>query len=224
MVRRSTRILIFLLFNCLLILAIALAWLFPVSAQNLPGLSMSNDEITSKPYVPIFTRGNLDIAPIFLDGKIIGAVSSFIELESDNENKQAGSYSAATRSHLIHSKLQKILENMNRYSQNVLANQGISEIEEQEKELRKQLVTTVSEEKGNVFVSTTFPQNDVPEIIYSVTQADISRPRFGKSQPLKIAEGAAKIGETALMQAWEERQIPHLQAQGQKALLLLTGR
>ena len=168
MVRRSTRILIFLLFNCLLILTMSLAWEFPASAQNLPGLSMSDDEITSESYVPVFTRGNLDIAPIFLDGKIIGAVSSFIELESDKGNNRGSSYSAATRSHLIHSKLQKILGNMNRYSQEVLANQGISEIQEQEKELRKQLVTNVSEEKGNVFISITFPQNDVPEIIYQL--------------------------------------------------------
>ena len=207
-----------------------IAWEFPgitkgatmVSAQNLPGLSMSNNEITSESYVPVFTRGNLDIAPIFLDGKIIGAVSSFIELESDKENKQAGSYRAATRSLLIHSKLQKILGNMTRYSQEILANQGISEIKEQEKELRKQLVTTVSEEKRNVFMSITFPQEDAPEIIYSVTQADISRPRFGESRPLKIAEDAAKIGENALIQAWKERQAPHLQAQGQRALLILV--
>ena len=68
----------------------------------------------------------------------------------------------------------------------------------------------------------TFPQNDVPEIIYSVTQADIARPRFGKSQPLKIAKDAAKMGENSLIQAWKERQAPYLIAQGQRALLILV--
>ena len=122
--RKSTRILIFALFNCLLILILALAWEFPAIAtatnvglaQSLPGLGFSEDEITSESYVPVFTRGNLDIAPIFLDGKIIGGVSSFIKLKSDKEDSGTIDYSAATRSHLIHSKLQKILSNMIYYS------------------------------------------------------------------------------------------------------------
>ena len=222
MIRRSTGILTSLLFNFLLILTLAIAWSVPAIAQNLPGLSMSNNEITSESYVPIFTRGNLDIAPIFLDGKIIGAVSSFIELESDKDENKSASYSAATRSHLIHSKLQKILRNMNLYTQEVLIQQGILQIEAQERELKNQLVTTVTEENGNVFVSVTFPKDDVPEILYSVTQADISRPRLGGSQPLKIAENAAKLGESVLMQAWKERQTPHLQAQGKHALFVLV--
>ncbi|MGB5636994.1 MAG: mechanosensitive ion channel family protein [Waterburya sp.] len=71
-------------------------------------------------------------------------------------------------------------------------------------------------------MSITFPQDDVPEIIFSVTQADISRPRFGGSQPLKIAEDAAKLAKTCLMQAWKERQTPHLQAQGKHALFILV--
>ena len=220
MVRRIPRILTFALFNCLLILVLALAWEFPAIAQSLPGLSFSEDEITSESYVPVFTRGNLDIAPIFLDGKIVAGVSSFIKLESDKEDSGASDYSAATRSHLIHSKLQKILSNMIYYSQEILPKQGISQLDDQEKELRKQLVTTVSEEQGTAIMSLTFPQNDTPEIIYSVNEADISRPRFGTSQPLKIAEDAAKIAETALIQAWKERQTPHLKAQGQRASLI----
>ena len=235
--RKFTRILVYTLFNCLLILVLSLAWKSPAIAQrqpkliatattvslaqSLPGLSMSEDEITSESYVPVFTRGNLDIAPIFLDGKIIAGVSSFIKLEPDKDDSGASDYSAATRSHLIHSKLQKILSNMIDYSQEVLPNQGISQLDAQEKELRKQLVTTVSQEQGTAIMSVTFPQNDTPEIIYSVTKADISRPRFGESQPLKIAEDAAKIAETSLMQAWKERQTPHLQAQGKQALLFL---
>ena len=147
MVCRFTRILFCTLFNCLLILALNLACQFPAIAQGLPGLSMSEDEITSDSYVPVFTRGNLDIAPIFLDGKIIGTVSSFIELESDKDDNESASYSAATRSHLIHSKLQKILRNINLYTKEVLIEQGISQLEAQERELRKQLVTTVTEER-----------------------------------------------------------------------------
>ena len=218
---RATRIILLALFICLLSLTLNLAWELPTLGQSLPGLSLSDDEITSESYVPVFTRGNLDIAPIFLDGKIVAGVTSFIELESDKNDSRANSYSAATRSHLIHSKLQKILNNMSSYSQEVLLNQGISQLEAQERELSKQLVTNISEEKGTVFMSVTFPQDDVPEIIYTVTQADVARPRFGESQPLKIATDAAKIAKTSLIQAWKERQATHLQAQGQHALFVL---
>ena len=221
MVRRYILILPLLLSVGLLTLMLNLAWESPTVAQTLPDLSLSEDEIGSESYVPVFTRGNLDIAPIFLDGKIIGSVSSFIELESDKDNNQAVSYGAATRSHLIHSKLQKILETMTSYSQEVLLNQGISQLEAQETELRKQLVTNVSEENGTVFMSVMFPQDNVPEIIYTVTQADIVRPRFGITQPLEIGAHAAKTAESVLIQAWKERQAPHLLAQGQHALFVL---
>ena len=222
LVRRSICILAFLLSVGLLSLTLSLGWALPTVAQTLPGLGLSDNEISSESYVPVFTRGNLDIAPVFLDGKIIGIVTSFIELESDKENSQASSYVAATRSHLIHSKLQKILGNMNRYSQEVFPKQGIYQLEEQERELRNQLVTNVSEEKGTAFVSVTFPQDDVPEIVYSVTQADIETPRFGGSQPLKLAATAANIVENSLIQAWKERQKPHLLAQAKRGLLVLV--
>ncbi len=222
LVRRSIRILTLLISAVLLVLTLALAWKSPAVSQTIPGLGLSEDDINSESYVPIFTRGNLDIAPIFLDGKIIGGVSSFIELESEKDDSRASSYGAATRSHLIHSKLQKILGTMTSYSQEVLLNQGISQLEAQETELRKQLVTNVSEKEGTVFMSVTFPQEAAPEIIYSVTQADISRPRFGESEPLKLADNAAKIAETSLIQAWKERQAPHLLAQGQHALFVLV--
>ena len=223
MVRKFIRILTFLLSITLLVLILALTWEFPTIAQTIPGLGMSSDEeISVKPYVPVFNRGNLEIAPVFLDGKIIGTIASFIQLESNTNKNQASIYSAVVRSQLIHSKLQKILYNMSRYTQEVLAKQGISTIEAQEKELRKQLVTASSESKGTTFVSVTFPKNDVPEIIYSVTQADIERPRFGGSQPLKIAEGAKEITENILIQAWKERQTPYLLAQVQLAMLLLV--
>ncbi|MGK7885987.1 MAG: mechanosensitive ion channel family protein [Crocosphaera sp.] len=222
MIQSFTKFFALLLCIGMLVLGLIITEAVPTVAQNLPGLSLSSDEITTESYVPIFTRGNLDIAPIFLDGKIIGGVSSFIPLDSDEQESQSNSYGAATRSHLIHSKLQKILNNMSRYSKQVLPNQGIWQLEAQEKELKKQLVTNVSQQKGTAVVSITFPQDDVPEIVYSVTEADISRPRFGSSQALQVAEAAANIAENALIQAWRERQAPHLLAQTQQGLLILV--
>ncbi len=222
MIQKFIKFLALLLYIGMLVLTLIITEAFPTAAQTLPGLSLSSNDITTESYVPIFTRGNLDIAPIFLDGKIIGGVSSFIELESDEEKSYTKSYGADTRSHLIHSKLQKILENMSRYSKQVLPSRGILQPEAQERELKKQLVTSVTEKKGTAVVSITFPQDDVPEIVYSVTQADISRPRFGSSQALKVAEAAANIAENALIQAWKERQAPHLLDQAKQGLIMLV--
>ena len=221
MVRKSIRVLAFLLSVGLLTLMLALAWEFPTIAQTLPGLGWSENEVRSESYVPVFTMGNVEVAPVFLDGKLIGTVASAIALSQDKDEGQPIAHKATTRSHLIHSKLQKILGIMSSYSQEVLPQRGIS-LKTQEKELRKQLVTNVSEERGTAVVSVTFPQDDVPEIIYSVTQADIEKPRFGGSQPFKIAHKVAKGVENVLIQAWKERQTPHLLAQAQRALFVLV--
>lgn len=221
MIRRTIQNLVFMLSVALLALTLTLTWNFPTAAQSLSDLNWSQDDIRPESYIPIFTIGNLEISPVFLDGTMLGTVESFIRLGVANENNQTNNYSSAVRSHVIHSKLQKILDNMNLYSREVLPQRGISKLEDQERELRKQLKTDVSEKNGTAVVWIAFPQNDVPEIIYTVTQATVARPRFGGSQPLKIAERAARVGENILIQAWKERQPPHLRSQAQRGLLFL---
>ena len=221
MIRGTIRILAFLLSVGLLTLTLAVTWEFPTSAQTLPSLGWSEDNISTESYIPVFTSGNLERAPVFLDGKVIGTVESFVQLIGGKDDSRENPYTAAVRSQIIHGKLQKILDNMTRYSKEVLLERGISELEAQETELRKQLITGVSEKKGTVVISITFPQDDVPEIIYTVTQATIAMPRFGGSQPLKIAERTANVGKNALIQAWKERQTPHLLSQAQRGLLVL---
>ena len=223
MVRRSIRGVAWLLPMGLLALTLTLAWALPTQAQTLPGLNWSDDDLPTELYGPEFTRGNLEIAPVFLDGRQVGTVSSFIEFQPDQDDKQSISYGAGVRSQLIQSKLQKILQLMTRYSQDVLPNQGIFQIEAQEKELREQLVLQVSETKGTKVVLATFPKDDVPEIIYSVTEAEIARPRLSGSQPLTIAEHAATVIENALIRAWRERQTAYLLDQGRRVLLVLGG-
>ncbi len=221
MIRGTIRILAFLLSVGLLTLTLVITWEFPTVAQTLPSLGWSEDNISTESYIPVFTSGNLERAPVFLDGKVIGTVESFVQLIAGKDDSRENPYTAAVRSQIIHGKLQKILDNMTRYSKEVLLERGISELEAQETELRKQLITGVSEKKGTVVISITFPQDDVPEIIYTVTQATIEKPRFGGSQPLKIAERTANTAENALIQAWKERQTPHLLSQAQRGLLIL---
>lgn len=219
MIRRIIRILALQLSIGLLTLTLVLTWDFPTVAQITPDLNWSEDSISPESYIPVFTIGNLEVSPVFLDGKMLGTVESFINVKVGEP--QTDHFGSGARSHVIHSRLQKILDNMNDYSREVLPQLGISELEAQERELRKQLVIDVSEEKGAAVVLISFPKNDVPELLYTVTQATIVRPRFGGSQPLKIAERLAKIAKNVLIQAWKERQTPHLLSQARHSLLVL---
>ncbi|MEL7038879.1 MAG: mechanosensitive ion channel family protein [Cyanobacteria bacterium J06592_8] len=218
MIQRCIRIFAFLFSLSLLTLTLTLAWEFPTVAQMVPGLGWSKEDIAPESYIPVFPKGNLEVAPVFLDGKLIGTIPSFIEV---GLRENANVYSASVRSQLIHSKLQKVLNNIIRYSQQVFPKQGIFSLEAQEKELREQLITEVSVNKGMVVVLETFPREDVPEVIYSVTQADVELPRLVSSQPIKIAQRAAVQLEDLLIQAWKERQTPHLLLQAKQALRIL---
>ncbi|MGF1492238.1 MAG: mechanosensitive ion channel family protein [Microcoleaceae cyanobacterium] len=207
-----------LFFVSFLVLMLTLTWTFPTVAQVLPGLDWSGEEINRESYIPIFQRGNLEISPMFLDGKLVGTIPSFIEV---GLREDADVYRANIRSQLIHSKLQKVLDNMVDYSQKVLPSRGILSLEAQERELREQLVIEVSVIKDQVVVLETFPKKDVPEIIYSVTQADVEFPRLVSSQPIDIAQRVAEGGKDTLIQAWKERQTPYLLTQAQQALRVL---
>jgi small conductance mechanosensitive channel len=205
-----------------LILSITLGWQSSTVAQMLPSLGWSEGDIKIESYIPTFYRGDKEIAPVFLDGKMVGIVDAFVQFKENNDRDD--NFSAAIRSHVIHSKLQKILDNITLYAREVLPERGITELEAQAKEISQQLVTTTSQKNGSMAVLVTFPQNDFPEIVYTVTQADIEKPRLGGgSQPEKIAQRSATKIKDVLIQSWKERQQPHLQAQAQRGLIILLG-
>ncbi len=193
----------------------------PGAAQLFPGLNASDENFKAPPSIPTFYVGNIEVSPIFLDGRRVGTIEAFRALSTGNNSDQENTYRASERSQLINSKVQKILTNMTRYADEFLSPQGITNPVAQEKALRKQLVTNVAQKNETWVVSVTFPQDDVPEIIYSVTQAVIERPRFGGSQPEKIAQRAANTIHESLIQAWKERQQPYLRSASQRALLCL---
>lgn len=131
------------------------------------------------------------------------------------------SYSATIRSQLIQGRLRKILDNMSLYSREILNKQGLTTVEAQEKALRQQLFTYVSEKNGTVVVLKRFPAKSIPEVIFSVSLADIHRARLSSSQPIAIANRTALGVEYAIMRAWRERQMPHLLNQTRRGLIVL---
>ena len=195
----------------------------PTFAQIFPGLNPSDENLQPQSKIPVFYSGNLEVAPVFLDGREISTVVAFRSLSGGKSRNQEENYDASARSQVINSKSQKILFNMTRYANEVLSKQGIADLKAKERELSKQLVTNIANKEGTWVVSIAFPEDDVPEVVYSVTQATIAKPRFGGSQPEKIAQRTANMVHQSLIRAWRERQSPHLIAMSEQALLMLGG-
>ena len=126
----------------------------PSVAQLFPDLDPSDENLKTQLHIPVFYRGNLEIAPVFLDGREISTVESFRNLNTDNSNDSTNHYGASARSHIINNKLQKILNNMTRYGDEVLPAQGIFSSAAKEKELRKQLVTSITQKEGTTTITT----------------------------------------------------------------------
>ena len=201
------------LLSTLLAFIFAIAWASPLTAQGLvPGFNVSRNYENLPSNIPTFTEGNLQLAPIFLDGKVVEFVSSKMGVEANIPN-------AASRAQLIHRKLQGILEYMSRYSRNYQFSQGISQPEELEKIVTEQLKVNISKSQDTFVILIAFPKEAPPEIVFSVTKADAQR--VGLSEE-KFANYAVKFVREILLLAWGERQRDYLWTQTQLSLKILS--
>ena len=173
----------------------------------------------------MFTRGNLELAPVFLDGKQLGLISSFISIRLRNENlANADKLSAAGRSYLVHSRLQKYLHAMSQYSNQLAASDQSIDQARKEQILRSELSTDVIVGADKtVSVTLTFPSSSRPEQIITVTKSDIDNVRFESSDPVDIATRTAARAEVELLRAWKERQKPALTRGAYRAFSALAG-
>ena len=213
--------------GCLLIV---LTSLLPVRAQFLPALEASAQQVTSAQFLPVFSQGNVELSPVFLDGRIIGTVAGFIDFKKSGAPAgNDAAYTASERAHLIHSRLQKVLTSMTRYT-----SRSLGEPMDQQREptvyqlhrlLARNLHAFVQEVGSRYDVFIAFPRSDPPELIFTVTPADVARIREDSSEPEAIAKRVASGVRKSLLVAWEERQPPALwQAarRGGLGLLLLS--
>jgi small conductance mechanosensitive channel len=195
-------------------LILSLAWVLPLTAQELlPGFNVSPNYESFPPNIPTFKEGNLELAPVFIDGKVVGFVSSKIGLEPNIPD-------AASRARLIHRKLQGILEYMSRYSRNYQATQGQVKVEKLEKIVAQKLKITASKSQDTFIILIAFPQEAPPEIVFSVTKADAQRAGLPED---KFAAATVKYGRELLLQAWKERQSNFLWTQAQLSLKIFLG-
>ena len=197
----------------LLALVLSIAWLSPLKAQQpLPGFNLSRNSEIFPPNIPTFKEGNLELAPVFIDGKAVGFVASKIGLAPNIPD-------AASRAQLIHRKLQGILDRMSRYARNYQANQGSSKPEELEKVVAEQLKITASKLQETFVILIAFPKDAPPEVVFSITQADAQRAGLPEA---KMATESINYGRELLLQAWKERQPDYLQAQAKLALKIFS--
>ena len=209
----------------LVVTLLLMAWATPpVAAQFMPEFSNRNTRLTPQDLIPVFTQGNVEIAPVFLDGRIVGAVPGFIQVRSDAEgDRLEAQFSARERSHVIHSRLTKILTNLQVYSSSKLRKRGITESSSQEAILENQLNVFVEQKPQGFRVMVSFPKDDPPDLLYTITPADVARVRLESSNPEEIARRVAGITKMILLRAWLERQPDVLLSSLRRGLMILLG-
>lgn len=207
-----------------LLISLGLQAAMPARAQILPGLEKVSGEVSSEAMIPMFRRGNLELAPIFLDGNMLGLASSFISVRlRDDSITNAAKISAVNRAYIIHGRLQKHLHAMSLYSKNLADVRGIRDPDEQERIISGQLSTSFIEEENTVISTLTFPANSVPEQIFAITKADIEQARLQSSEPSQIAKRSSTLVKKELIAAWRNRQPPQLAKAAIRASYVIIG-
>ncbi len=207
-----------------LLISLGLQAATPARAQFLPGMENIEGEVASESFIPVFRRGNLELAPIFLDGKMLGLASGYVSLRLRDESlTNAEKINAANRAYLIHGKLQKYLQAMSLYTRKLASNGGITDLNEQEKILREQLSVSAVRGANGSYVALTFPAQRKPEAIFTVAKSDIDNLRFASSDPLQIATLVAVQTRADLISAWRERQPPALLKAFTRAAYVFAG-
>lgn len=210
-----------LFISLLLVVSVAL----PSAAQFLPTTENINRNIASQDFIPTFNRGNIELAPVFLDGKLVATIPGSIRINNTEEKSglRGLSQDAALRSYLIHSRLQKYLEYMDLLARRLAVSEGTKDLRYLEKRIRQELEVKVVESRTTPEVRIKFPSNSVPELIFTVTDADTRNVRLESSEPLEIARNAAKEIPIVLLQAWKDRQIPQLLKSARRAAIVMAG-
>ncbi|MEA5474082.1 hypothetical protein VB716_07580 [Synechococcus sp. CCY9201] len=150
--------------GCLLIV---LTGLLPVRAQFLPALEASAQQVTSAQFLPVFSQGNVELSPVFLDGRIIGTVAGFIDFKKSGAPAgNDAAYTASERAHVIHRRLQKVLTSMMTYTSRSLSEpmdqQRAPTVFQLQRLLARNLHAFVQEVGSRYDVFISFPRSDPP--------------------------------------------------------------
>ncbi|NEO26943.1 MAG: mechanosensitive ion channel family protein [Kamptonema sp. SIO4C4] len=193
---------------------------------QIPGLNVTSDTVSSTPNIPTKRIGNLEVAPVFLDGTMIGEITAAIDFEESQGNAESRELTAPYRSQYVSNKLQQIVEGMTQYTQEkflrslhlqhlsqvqqwdsfnlekVLPEQGL--FAQQIEALNKQLLLSNEKlEDGSYIIKASFPRGAPTETVVTVTKADAL---FQQTSPVALAQQWTAGLRTRLLQTWLMRQ------------------
>ncbi|WP_216900856.1 mechanosensitive ion channel family protein [Synechococcus sp. CCY 9618] len=197
----------------LIVVSVLLAVQLPAIAQFLPTTGPAANRVTEKAFLPVFTQGNIQLSPLFLDGRVIATVSSFIDIKETSRTVESDPpFTASQRGFAIHARLQKYLTSMSAYSSKMSTWTNATSIEEKQRILEQELSTEIRKNGRAYEVLIVFPKGDPPELLGTVTPADVERIRLLSSVPEELATRTALHAKRALLEAWKQRQMPFLQS------------
>ncbi|QEY32684.1 mechanosensitive ion channel family protein [Synechococcus sp. RSCCF101] len=191
-----------------------LALLLPMQslmAVPLPQLPAAVMDAAPEQTIPVFSLGNLDVSPVFLDGSMVGLVHS-----RKSQARSLGLAEADTatnsrvRSFLISSRLRKYLSAIELYVQTVLRPRGVTDLATQQQAIEDQLRLTFVTDAGTPYISIAFPADSKPEPLYTFQDADLLAIRFAPSDRDAMGLRALNTARQTLVGAWLDRQRPAL--------------
>ncbi|MGB0563877.1 MAG: mechanosensitive ion channel family protein [Spirulinaceae cyanobacterium] len=139
---------------------------------QITGLDISIDDITNSPNVPTVQLGDLEVAPVFLEGKAVLTVASELNATIGNDGTRQVP-PAAFRSQQISQRLRLVLARMLTYSRRELPD--LVSLKEKEAALKRELVMVSqrSTDEAAVYrLRVAFPSDAPPELIATLTEVD----------------------------------------------------
>ncbi len=205
-----------LLLSCLTLVSIL--WLQQPLLAQIPGLNVAAEEAGRTPNIPTFRYGNIDVAPVFIDGEPTYWVASDLGLDAGENAERTPR--AAFRAQLIQSKLAKLLNDMSSADAEGGPLADIDDPRQLEQAIREQLKIRIDESLGMPVVVGAFPEDAPEEIIFTVTEADaqfLSEPADRLAAKLKLSL------ERELLEHWRERRPEELLQRARLAIAILAG-
>lgn len=157
----------------MVLIALLVGWVgsSPILAQ-ITGLDLAIDEITNTPNVPTVQLGDLEIAPVFLEGQAVLTVASAIDANAGDDDVRRVP-TAALRSQQMSQRLSLVLARMLSYARQEL--QDLASLEAQAKALTRELViVSQRSQQGEVSyrLNIAFPNDAPPEPVVTLTEVD----------------------------------------------------
>ncbi|NEO84032.1 MAG: mechanosensitive ion channel family protein [Spirulina sp. SIO3F2] len=186
-----------------LFLSVGLVW-NQFSLAQITGLDLAVEDITAAPHIPTVQLGDLEVAPVFLDGRVVLSVASAINPIA-TDDRAARVPPAAFRSQQISQRLHLMVARLTAYSRTELVE--LDDLDAQAKQLASELVIVSQRSRNDEGVSyrlkIAFPKTAPPEPIVTLTELDA---RYTGQALDELPQLWREQLVESLLMAWRSRQ------------------